>query len=216
LHHNKLDKKRYTLNEIIEHGWLMTTASMVHRKINTIPLALYDYVTAGDKLIQICACLGGDAFYYDSVCSVYRIHELGVTAQWKNPKIDNEKVVPNMFWMYWMLRCKFLPESAHPSADRVMRSYIWKIARYVIKNDKLPLIFFVAHLKNRVKKIIINCIPPFLIDANGNYEEVNFYIKKACASYIKQIPKQWLLEMSCPILKCMRKMLQKGKESSPA
>jgi glycosyltransferase involved in cell wall biosynthesis len=216
LHHSGLDKNRFNLNDIIEHGWLMTTASIVHRKTYTVPSALYNYVTAGDKLIQICACLSGDAFYYDSVCSVYRIHERGVTAQWKNPKIDHEKVVPNMFWMYWMLRCKFLPESAHLSADRMMRSYIWKIARYVIKNEKLSLIFFAGHLINSVNKIINNCMPIFLIDENGSCKKVNYFIQKACSSYIRQIPKQCLLEMTRSIVKCMRKMLQKGKESSPA
>ena len=208
LHHSGLDKNRFNLNDIIEHGWLMTTASIVHRKIYTVPSALYNYVTAGDKLIQICACLSGDAFYYDSVCSVYRIHERGVTAQWKNPKIDHEKVVPNMFWMYWMLRCKFLPEFAHLSADRVMRSYIWKIARYVIKNEKIPLVFLGKHLRNSVNKIINNCMPYFLIDENGSYKKVNYFIQKACASYIRQIPKQCLLEMTRSIVKWMCKRIQ--------
>jgi glycosyltransferase involved in cell wall biosynthesis len=201
LHHNRLNKNRYTLNDIIEHGWLMTTASMVHRKINTFPLALYNYVTAGDKLIQICACLSGDAFYYDRVCSVYRFHEHGVSAQWNNQKIDHEKVVPNMFWMYWILRCKFLPESAYISTDMVMRSYIWRIAKYVIKNEKMPLVFFAGHLRNGVNKIINNCMPIFFIDENGDYDKVNFFILKSCASYVRQIPKQLLLEMIRPIIK---------------
>lgn len=214
LHHNGLDKKRYTLNEIIEHGWLMTTASVLHRKINNVPLELLNYVTAADKLIQICACLSGCAFYYDGVCSVYRFHEHGVSAKWNNPKIDHEKVVPNMFWMYWMLSCKLLPESAHLSADRVMRLLIWKIAKYIIKNEKLPLIFFEEHLINNVNKIVNNEMPSFIIDTNGNYEKVNFYIKKACASYIRQIPKQWLSEMTRLTIKWMRKTLMNNSEKN--
>jgi len=207
LHHNELDKKRYTLNEIIEHGWLMTTASMVHRKINNVPVELFNYVTAGDKLIQICACLCGDAFYYDRVCSVYRFHEHGVSAQWNNQKIDHEKVVPNMFWMYWILRCRFLPESAYISTDRVMKLYIWRIAKYVKENKEMPLVFFAGHLRKSVNKIIHNCMPLFLIDENDAYDKVSFFILKSCASYVRQIPKQMLLEMIRPFLKCMRKII---------
>jgi hypothetical protein len=82
-----------------------------------------------------------------------------------------------------------------------MRSYIWRIAKYVIKNEKMPLVFFAGHLRNGVNKIINNCIPIFFIDENGDYDKVNFFILKSCASYVRQIPKQLLLEMIRPIIK---------------
>ena len=205
-----IDKNRFNLSDIIERDWIMATSSLTHRKLELIPNILTSFAYAGDKLIQLFALMKGDAFYYDKVCSVYRIHSGGITSRWKESEKNNcKEITPNMLWMYFFLKFNFFPDSAKVYVDKLMRSYIKRIAAYVVKNEKLSLPFFLRDLKINVKKIINSSRPNFY-DYKKDLKYFHFMdiIEKECVIFWVQIPKYRFREWISPCLEILRKWIR--------
>jgi glycosyltransferase involved in cell wall biosynthesis len=205
-----IDKKRFNLLDIIERDWIMATSSLMHRKLELIPNILTSFAFAGDKLIQLFALMKGDAFYYDKVCSVYRIHSGGITSRWKESEKNNcKEITPNMLWMYFFLQFNFFPDSAKVYVDKLMRSYIKRIAAYVVKNEKLSLPFFLRDLKINVKKIINSSRPNFYdYKKDLNFFHFMDFIEKECVIFWIQIPKYRFRELIRPCLVILREWIR--------
>jgi len=207
---NGIDKKKFSLVEIIEREWFIATASIVHRKLEAIPINIANFAIAADRLIHIFACLRGDAFYYDSVCSVYRIHDQSISASWKNSETKEwEELYPNMCWMYWLLRCETLPNNTHIVTDKLISSYINQIASFVTKSGSLPFLRFQYHLEKQAQKIFRNSRPAFIDEMSTTYKSLSLIIQKECARFVIRIPIQWIRKKAHPILNSFRKWIRK-------
>lgn len=105
----QLDKRRFTLGEVISRDWFMSSASIVFRKNPLVLPELWNYVISGDMLLQISACLHGEAVFLDKKMSVYRRHSAGVSNEfWKSGRELYEILRPNHIWMLWYFQkiCK--------------------------------------------------------------------------------------------------------------
>ena len=130
---HRIEKERFTLEDVIEREWFMATASIVFRRNPPLPPEIIRYSIVGDMLIQLAACRTGDAVYLDEVSSVYRRHEGGVSEElWKGGDFHYEKFRPNNIWMYWLLRESVFSVSCHEAVERRIRNIVDKILGYAV------------------------------------------------------------------------------------
>lgn len=160
-----IDKSRFALEDVIEREWFMATASMVFRKHPLLPREILEYSMVGDILLQLGACLQGDAVYLDEVCSIYRRHSGGMSDVYMQQKrLLHEKMRANHIWMYWMFGERAAPARVKPSVERRIRKLLASIMNHALVNPDGDRLGSAKALEDYMRRILIQNKPALVTE----------------------------------------------------
>jgi glycosyltransferase involved in cell wall biosynthesis len=99
-----IDKETFSLGDVIERGWIATTASVVYRKSIEIIEDLMKISYGGDIVILVSAAHTGALVFIDKVWSVYNIHEGGQAERFnKSKQLMHDVLQPNFIIFHYVL-----------------------------------------------------------------------------------------------------------------
>jgi glycosyltransferase involved in cell wall biosynthesis len=99
-----IDKETFSLGDVIERGWIATTASVVYRKSIEIIEDLMKISYGGDIVILVSAAKAGGLVFIDKVWSVYIIHEGGQAERFNKSRQQLHDVLqPNFIIFHYVL-----------------------------------------------------------------------------------------------------------------
>lgn len=121
-----LDKEVFEFADLVPRGWFIATASMLCRRKPGVFPKMFAFTVGGDLIVHLNLALQGRLRYLNFVGSVYRIHEKGMSFNFRGRGGGfYQRLLPDRIWVYWI----FLKKLSQGKGEEELRRYIRSLAK---------------------------------------------------------------------------------------